>query len=297
MVERNQVGRSPVIQPQTSAFLPLELLTPPDFLRADWAAVSTRISSRASAPPPRRPAAAGVASDRPRLGQTTGSRHASGLTGTRLREQVRRAIRTLHYSRRTERAYVYWAQRYTTHYAGRQPAEMGADEIRSFLSDLAVNEHVGASTQNQALCALLFVYRHVLGKDVGLIEGIERAKAPKRLPVVLTRGEVSAILTRMSGVPQLVCRLLDGSGLRLAECLTLRAKDIDFERNELTIRDGKGAKDRVSVLPSSCRQNLRDHLERVRRLHEEDLTRGLGRAPLPFALAEKSADPIVRGFL
>jgi integron integrase len=164
---------------------------------------------------------------------------------------------------------------------------MGPDEVRAFLSHLAVSERVTASTQNQALCALVFLYRHVLDKEPGIIEGIERAKAPKRLPVVLTRAEVRSMLGEMRGVPQLVCRLLYGAGLRLVECLALRVKDLDFERNELTVRDGKGAKDRVSVLPGVCREGLRDHLEHVRRTHQEDLTQGLGQAPLPHALAQK----------
>lgn len=176
---------------------------------------------------------------------------------------------------------------FVTHYGLRDSADMSADEIRGVLSHLAVNERVSASTQNQALCALLFLYGRVLAKDVGLIEGIERAKAPKRLPVVLTRGEVKAVVEKMDGVPQLVCRLLYGTGLRLAECLSLRVKDMDLERNALTVRDGKGAKDRVTVLPASCRQDFLGHLERVRRLHAEDLARGLGRAALPFALADK----------
>jgi len=196
-------------------------------------------------------------------------------------------IRTLHYSRRTERAYVYWVKRFVTHHGHRDPAGMGAGEIRSYLSHLAVNGRVSASTQNQALCALVFLYGRVLGLDLESLDGIEWAKAPKRLPVVLTRGEVRSLLDAMSGVPQLVCRLLYGGGLRLVECLSLRVKDLDFESNELTIRDGKGAKDRVSILPSSCRHDLREHLERVRRLHQEDLGRGLGRASLPFALAQK----------
>ena len=196
-------------------------------------------------------------------------------------------VRTLHYSRRTERAYVYWVKRFLTHYGQRDPAGMGAGEIRAYLSHLAVNERVSASTQNQALCALVFLYGRVLGLDLESLEDIEWAKAPKRLPVVLTRGEVRSLLEAMSGVPQLVCRILYGGGLRLVECLSLRVKDIDFERNELTIRDGKGAKDRVSVLPSSCRHDLQEHLQRVRRLHEEDLGRGQGRASLPFALAQK----------
>jgi integron integrase len=164
---------------------------------------------------------------------------------------------------------------------------MGPEEVRAFLSHLAVNERVTASTQNQALCGLVFLYRHVLEKEPGLIEGIERAKAPKRLPVVLTRGEVRSLLGQMRGLPQLVCRLLYGAGLRLLECMTLRVKDVDFERSELTVRDGKGAKDRVSMLPASCRQGLLDQLERVRRIHQQDLAQGLGRVPLPHALAEK----------
>jgi integron integrase len=155
-----------------------------------------------------------------------------------------------------------------------------------------VSRRVTASTQNQALCALLFFYRHALGREVGDLEGIERAKTPKRLPVVLTRSEVKVVIGTMSGLPQLICRLLYGTGMRLTECLTLRVKDLDFERNELTIRDGKGAKDRVSVLPASCREDLLRHLSRVRAQHDEDLALGLGRAPLPFALAQKylSAD-------
>jgi integron integrase len=166
---------------------------------------------------------------------------------------------------------------------------MGADEVRGFLSHLAVNERVSASTQNQALCALVFLYRRVLGRDLEAISTLERAKAPRRLPVVLTRAEVRDILGRMTGTPRLVSVLLYGAGLRLTECLSLRVKDVDFERNVLTVREGKGAKDRVTPLPASCRQELLDHLEGVRRLHREDLARGRGRAPLPGALSEKAA--------
>jgi integron integrase len=288
MLERRHSGRNAISQRQKRTPLPLELLTPPEFLWDRWSTILSQVRSQASLPTEGKPNTAervesGLAHSR----SASWSAHASLPAGTHLLDQVRRAIRTLHYSRRTERAYVYWTQRYATYYVGRQAVQMGADEIRSFLSHLAVNEHVSASTQNQALSALLFLYRHALGKDVGLIEDVERAKAPKRLPVVLTRGEVSAILARMSGVPHLVCWLLYGAGLRLAEGLGLRVKDIDFARNEITIRDGKGAKDRVSVLPASCREPLREHLAKVRRLHQEDLARGLGRAPLPFALADK----------
>jgi site-specific recombinase XerD len=167
-------------------------------------------------------------------------------------DRMHQVVRTLHYSRRTERAYAYWVTRFLTHYGQRDPAGMGADEIRSFLSNLAVNERVSASTQNQALCALVFLYGRVLGLDLESLEGVEWAKAPRRLPGLLTRGEVKALLEKMNGVPQLVCRILYGAGPRLVEGLSLRVKDLDFERSELTIRDGKGAKDRVSVLPASC---------------------------------------------
>jgi len=202
---------------------------------------------------------------------------------------VRRAIRTLHYSSRTEEAYVYWARRFALHYGpARHPADMGADEVRCFLSHLAVNEHVGAATQNQASCALVFLYRRVLGRDLEGLDSIERAKAPRRLPVVLTRAEVRLLLEHMNGVPRLVSCLLYGAGLRLVECLSLRVKDVDFERNELAVHEGKGARDRVTPLPTVVRRDLLKHLEGVRRMHREDLARGRGRAPLPGAFAERS---------
>ncbi|MFQ5807622.1 MAG: integron integrase [Phycisphaerae bacterium] len=214
----------------------------------------------------------------------------AGQRQPKLLDRVRQTIRTLHYSPRTEQAYVYWIKRFVFHHEVRHPAEMGVDEIRGFLSHLAVNEHVSASTQNQALNALLLLYHRVLGKAVGSIEGVERAKRPKRLPLALTRDEVRAVLVQMKGVPLLVCRLLHGAGLRLSECLCLRVKDIDFQRNEITVRDGKGAKDRLTMLPASCRQTLLNHLGKVRQLHEDDLRQGLGRAPLPDALARKYPD-------
>jgi len=164
---------------------------------------------------------------------------------------------------------------------------MGVDEIRCFLSHLAVGERVSASTQNQALCALIFLYRRVVGLDLAAIEGIERANPARRVPLVLTRVEVKNVLDRMNGVPKLAPWLLYGAGLRLLECLSLRVKDVDFDRNEITVRDGKGAKDRVTMLPAFCRQALQTHLGHVRELHGKDLCRGLGHAPLPFTLAVK----------
>ena len=240
---------------------PLEALTPPEWARA-------------------RPAGSPLA---------PGGSRDTGPTARDILDGVRRAVRTLHYSPRTEEAYVYWARRFALHYGpARRPADMGADEVRCFLSHLAVNEHVGAATQNQASCALIFLYRRVLGRDLEKLDSIERAKAPRRLPVVLTREEVRLLLGHLNGTPRLVASLLYGAGLRLVECLSLRVKDLDFERQELTVRGGKGARDRVTPLPTLVRRDLLGHLERVRRLHREDLARGRGRAPLPGALAEKS---------
>jgi integrase len=164
---------------------------------------------------------------------------------------------------------------------------MGADEVRGFLSHLAVEGRVSAATQNQAMAALLFLYRRVLGREMTAVEGATRAKAQKRLPTVLSRGEVNAVLEHMNGVPGLVCGLLYGTGMRLTECLSLRVKDVD--RGAIAVRDGKGAKDRVTILPERYRQGLQRQLARTQRLHAEDLRRGLGHAPLPFALAEKHA--------
>ena len=187
---------------------------------------------------------------------------------------------------------MHWIRRYIFFHKVRHPADMGKPEINAFLSHLAVKERVSASTQTQALSALVFLYRHVLGRDIGLLEGLVRAKRPGRAPVVLTRGEVRQLLAHLDGVVLLVCTLLYGSGLRLLECLHMRIKDIDFERNEIAVRDGKGRKDRVTTLPASCKQPLLEHPKKVGQLHDDDLRQGLGRAPLPDAVARKypSAD-------
>jgi integron integrase len=190
------------------------------------------------------------------------------------------------YSPRTEEAYVQWIRRYVLFHKLRHPAEMGTDEIQAFLSDLAVRGKVSASTQNQALCALLFLYR-LLGKEIGALGDVVRAKRPRRLPVVLTEEEVDRVFACLEGLVQLICRLLYGSGMRLLECLGMRVKDLDFQKGEITVRDGKGRKDRVTLLPATCAPALNDHLEAVHRLHDVDLRAGLGRAPLPDALARK----------
>jgi integron integrase len=180
-----------------------------------------------------------------------------------------------------------WVRRYSHFFGKRDPADMGSAEITEFLSSLATRRRVSASTQNQAFSALLFLYRDVLGREVAGLDGVVRAKRPARLPLVLTPQEVETILSRMRGVPRLMAALLYGAGLRLLECCRLRVKDIDFGRREITVRDGKGRKDRVTVLPDKLARPLRAHLERVRRQHEYELSDGLGSVSLPGELARK----------
>jgi integron integrase len=205
----------------------------------------------------------------------------------RLLDRVRHAIATRHYSRRSEKAYVHWIKRYIFFHGKRHPAEMGATEVAAFLTSLAVQGKVAASTQNQALSALLFLYREVLGIDLPWLDEVVRAKRPLHLPVVLTREEVRAVLQRLDGVPRLMAVLLYGAGLRLLECCRLRAKDVDFATNQLTIRDGKGHKDRATMLPAAVKADLLAHLERVRRQHEDDRRHGPGWVELPGALLRK----------
>ena len=202
-------------------------------------------------------------------------------------ERVRRAVRVRHYSRRTEDAYAMWIRRYIVFNGMRHPTELGASHISAFLSWLASDRHVSASSQNQALSAVLFLYRAVLGQTVGAVEGIVRARTPPRLPVVLTRAEVAAVLGHLQGTPALVVGLLYGSGLRLLEALDLRVKDIDLERGEITIRQGKGRKDRVAPLPRRVATRLPAHLEMVRRQHDRDVELGCGAVCLPDALVRK----------
>jgi integron integrase len=205
----------------------------------------------------------------------------------KLLTRVRSALRLRHYSRRTEQAYVRWIQLYIRFHSLRHPAELGSAEVSAFLTDLAVRRRVSASTQNQALAALLFLYGEVLGSKVAWIADLVRAKQPRRMPVVLTRDEVRAVLAQMHGVPQLVARLLYGTGMRLLEVLQLRVKDIDFGLNEIAVRGGKGEKDRVTVLPATLTAALRIHLEAVHRLHDRALAGGAGSVELPGALAAK----------
>jgi integron integrase len=203
-------------------------------------------------------------------------------------EQLRERLRLRHYSLRTEDAYLDWTRRFILFHGKRHPRDMGAAEIQAFLTHLAVERHVSASTQNQAKGALLFLYRHLLEMDLPWLDQVVQAKRPPRLPVVLTPGEVRILLDQMEGVMALVARLLYGSGMRLMEGLRLRVKDIDFDGRELIVRDGKGGKDRVTMLPDQLVVPLHRHLEQVRALHERDLAEGFGAVYLPDALAEKA---------
>lgn len=201
-------------------------------------------------------------------------------------DRLARRLRLLHYARRTEEAYVNWWRRFIGFCSPREEGSLSPDDAGRFLEHLAVERHVSASTQGQALSALVFVFKEILGTPVGALE-MTRAVRTKRLPVVLTREEVAAVLAEMQNTYGLIGRLLYGSGLRLLECLRLRVKDVDFQYRQIIVRDGKGEKDRVTVLPSAIESSLREHLDYVKRLHASDLDQGLGRVHLPYALAVK----------
>lgn len=205
----------------------------------------------------------------------------------KLLDQVRNAIRVKHYSYRTEESYINWIKRFIFFHNKRHPAEMGEREISQFLTHLAVNEKVSASTQNQALSAILFLYRNVLKQELAWIDDIERAKKPEKLPVVFTPDEAKAILLRLEGLTWLMASLLYGAGLRLMECVRLRVKDIDFAYNQIVLRDTKGNKDRVTMLPVSLKEPLQRHLSKVKVIHDQDLKEGFGRVYLPYALEQK----------
>ena len=205
----------------------------------------------------------------------------------KLLDRLRNAIRSRHYSSRTEEAYVMWAKRFILFHGKRHPSSMGGEEVNAFLSSLALDDHVSASTQNQALNALLFLYRHVLQDPLPWLQDVVRAKRPIHLPVVLTPEEVRVVIDRMHGPARLVAQLLYGSGLRLMEALTLRVKDLDFPRKQLMVRDTKGKRDRATMLPESAITALRKQLEDVRELHNDDLRDGFGAVALPDALARK----------
>jgi len=205
----------------------------------------------------------------------------------RLYDRIVEVLRVRHYSRRTEEGYLHWIRRYIDFHARRHPRQLAEGDVNRFLTHLAVKEHVAASTQNQALSAVLFLDEHVLEQPLDRIEGVVRARRPKRLPVVLTVDEVLRVMAHLTGDKWLIAMLLYGGGLRLLEALRLRVKDLDFERGEITVRGGKGDKDRVTTMPRAVICRLQEHLRRVEEIHQQDLADGYGRVELPHALARK----------
>jgi site-specific recombinase XerD len=209
------------------------------------------------------------------------------LRRPRLLDQVRDTIRRRHYSRRTEDTYVGWIRRFVLFSDRRHPRDLGAPEVTAFLNYLASERDVAAATQNQALSALLFLYKEVLSMSLPWLDGLERAKRPARLPTVLTVVEVERLLAQLHGPRWLMASLRYGAGLRLRECLKLRVKDVDFGYRQILVRDGKGGKDRITMLPAAVAAPLQAHLERVKVLHERDAAQGFGDVELPDALARK----------
>jgi len=205
----------------------------------------------------------------------------------KLLDQVREKIRVKHYSYRTEQAYVQWVKRFILFHNKKHPKDMGEQEITQFLSHLAVNRNISASTQNQALCAIVFLYKHVLNKDLNEFGNIQWAKRPKRLPVVFSKNEIRQILDEMSGIYKVMATLLYGAGLRLTECLQLRVKDIDFDYQQIAVRSGKGEKDRVTVLPESVTEPLKKHINKVIDIHDKDIQEGYDSVYMPYALDRK----------
>jgi integron integrase len=205
----------------------------------------------------------------------------------KLLEQVSAKMRVKHYSLRTEKSYTDWIKRYIWHFDKRHPKDMGAAQVEAFLTHLAVERNVSASTQNQAKSALLYLYKEVLGVELPWLDNVTQAKVLQRLPVVLTQAEVQAVLTRMDGTMWLIASLLYGSGLRIMETLRLRVKDVDFARREILVREGKGFKDRVTMLPVSLIEPLKAHLLKVQALHQDDLNSGHGEVFMPMALDRK----------
>jgi integron integrase len=218
----------------------------------------------------------------------TESRNSSNeTTGPRLLDRLRDAIRRRHYSRRTEEAYIHWTKRFIFFHGKRHPSELGEVAVTAFLNHLATDRKVAASTQNQALSALLFLYEEALGTELDWLDGLVRAKRPQRMLVVLTREEVEKILCALEGTQWLMASLLYGTGMRLMECLRLRVKDVDFGYSQILVRDGKGEKDRITMLPRRLIDPLRTQLQKVRQIHDLDLQEGFGEVHLPYALARK----------
>ena len=206
---------------------------------------------------------------------------------TKLLDTISTELRARHYSLRTEKVYISWIKRFILFHNKQHPSNLGKSEIRSFINYLAIKKKVSASTQNQALQSILFLYKQILKTDVGWIEEIKRVERIKHIPVVFSREEAKNILSHMKGVTRLIASLLYGSGLRLNECLRLRVKDIDFDYKQIIIRDGKGEKDRRTTLPLTLMPALQKQIRKIKQIHQDDLKKGLGKAPLPYALSQK----------
>ena len=205
----------------------------------------------------------------------------------KLLDRFRESLRSRHYSRRTEQTYCQWVKRFIYFHKMRHPAEMGESEINAFLTHLAVKEKISSSTQTQALGALLFLYRNVLDREIGDLGAVIRARKPRGLPVVMTKAEVKSVLSNLKEDKWIIANLLYGSGLRLMECLRLRVHDIDFGSNQITVRDGKGNQDRIAILPVAVKEPLSAHLNKVKKIHNEDVKRGYGKVFMPYALERK----------
>ncbi|MCZ7609844.1 MAG: integron integrase [Ignavibacterium sp.] len=205
----------------------------------------------------------------------------------KLLDQIKTHLRSLHYSKRTEESYTNWIKRYIIFNNKTHPEKLGKDELRNYLNHLATDRNVSASTQNQALQAILFLYKEIIHKDLGWIDDIQRPTKPKHIPVVFTKSEAHNIIQKMDGLPKLITSFLYGSGLRLSEALRLRIKDIDFEYNQIIIRDAKGEKDRVTLLPATLIPHIKDQIENRRKLHNDDIKKGFGDTVLPYALSDK----------
>jgi len=211
----------------------------------------------------------------------------NGQVKPKLLDQVRTHMRSLHYSKRTEESYTNWIKRFVLFHNKTHPEKLGKDEIRKFLNNLAVERNVSASTQNQALQGILFLYKEILHKDIGWVDDIQRPTKPKHIPVVFSKTEAHTVLNNMNGLSLFIAQLLYGSGLRLSEALRIRIKDINFEYRHIIIRDAKGEKDRVGLMPDSLINKIKDQIDKRLILHNEDLKKGMGDTVLPYALAEK----------
>lgn len=209
------------------------------------------------------------------------------MAKSKLLEQLRSEIRRRNYSYKTEQAYVHWTVRFVKYFGTVHPSELRDQHVEQFLNYLANEQQVAAGTQNQALSALVFLYKEVLGRQKLTLHNLERAKKPKRLPVVLSPVEASVLLKELDGLALLICELLYGSGLRISECLRLRVQDIDFDMHQIWVRSGKGQKDRVALLPQKCVHRLKEQTQKIAALHKRDLAKGYGKALLPKALARK----------